>query len=102
MGMLEGIETARVPANAGPPVAGRRWYLFYFILLSGSGDGSFKAIRVKALAQVCHQAVINGFSDGLIVFFWKMIREFDTQQNPGPIGPVPIPVHDLTDDKTVG
>jgi len=26
MGMLEGIITARVPADAGPPVAGRRWY----------------------------------------------------------------------------
>ena len=102
MGMLEGIETARVPADAGPPVAGRRWYLFYLILLSGSGDGSFEAIRAKAFAQIGHQAVINGFSDGLIVFIRKMIRKLDTQQNLGLIGPVPIPVHDLTDDKTVG
>jgi len=71
-------------------------------LLAGPGDGFFKAVRAKAFAQVGHQAVVNGFSDGLIVFLREMIRKLDVQQNLGPIGPVPIPVHDLTDDKTVG
>ena len=67
---------------------------------SGAGDDTFKAILTDTSPQAGHQTAINGFTNGFIVFLWKMARELDFQHYFRLIGLLFIPVDNLTDLKS--